>query len=169
EVRLLTLTGPPGIGKTRLSLQVAEELLNDFESGVYFVELAPISDPGLLPPTIAHALGVRETGNKPLQDSLKEYLRDKQMLLVLDNFEQVVSAAPLLSELLRAARQLKVLVRSRVMLHVYGEHDFPVPPMTLPPVERSKVPGPKSKVMELASGTLDFGPGTLDLTQYEAI
>lgn len=131
-VRLVTLTGPGGTGKTRLALQVAAEILDEFVSGVYFVALAEMSDFGLVAPTIAQTLGVQETGNQRLVDSLKDYLRDKQMLLVLDNFEQVVSAAPLVTELLAAAPQLKVLVTSREVLHVYGEHEFPVPPLALP-------------------------------------
>jgi predicted ATPase len=102
-VRLVTLTGPGGTGKTRLGLQVAAELLDEFADGVYFVNLAPISDPELVISTIAQTLGVPESGGRPLLDSVKSYLREKQLLLVLDNFEQVLDAAPLVAELLAAA------------------------------------------------------------------
>lgn len=132
EVRLLTLTGPGGTGKTRLSLQAAADLLDDFTDGVFFVPLALVGDPALVAPTIAHTLNVNEVGGKPLLELLKDHLRDKQLLLVLDNFEQVTAAAPLVGELLIAAPRLKVMITSREVLHVYGEHDYPVPPMTLP-------------------------------------
>jgi class 3 adenylate cyclase len=101
-VRLLTLTGPGGTGKTRLGLQVAADLLDDFEDGVFFVSLASLRDPALVSSTIAQTLGVREAGGQPLLESLKDSLRNRQMLLLLDNFEQVVSAAPMVAELLAA-------------------------------------------------------------------
>src|SRR5215216_1032402 len=94
-VRLLTLTGAGGMGKTRLGLQVAADLLDEFEDGVFFVELAPITDPALVASTIAEALGVVETGDQPLEESLKDYLSSKELLLLLDNFEQVLGAGPL--------------------------------------------------------------------------
>ena len=100
-MRLLTLTGPGGTGKTRLALQVAAELLDDFADGVWFVDLAPTHDPALVASAIATALGVKESGAQPLIESLKLSLRDKHLLLVLDNFEQVLAAAPLVAELLR--------------------------------------------------------------------
>ncbi|HEX9989416.1 MAG TPA: tetratricopeptide repeat protein [Chloroflexia bacterium] len=133
--RLLTLNGPPGIGKTRLSLQVSAEMLDDFANGVFFVPLAPVSDPDLVPPAIAQALGVRDSGDQPLVDTLKNYLRARQMLLVLDNFEQVTAAAPVVGELLSAASELKIVVTSREVLRLYGEQDFPVPPMSVPRTE----------------------------------
>ncbi|MFQ5874043.1 MAG: tetratricopeptide repeat protein, partial [Dehalococcoidia bacterium] len=132
EVRLLTLTGPGGIGKTRLGLQVAADLLDHFEDGAYFVDLAPLSDPGLVVSTIAQTLGVREAEDQPLFDLLKESLWNRQMLLLLDNFERVVAAAPQVVELLEACPQLKLLVTSREALHVRGEHEFSVPPLGLP-------------------------------------
>ena len=132
QVGLLTLTGPGGIGKTRLALQVATNMLDHFVDGVYFVSLAPIRDPDLVNATIAQTLGVREAAGRPLQESLQGYLRDKQLLLVLDNFEQILPAAPLISTLLVASRRLKVLVTSRASLHLYGEQEFPVPPLALP-------------------------------------
>jgi predicted ATPase/DNA-binding SARP family transcriptional activator len=138
EVRLVTLTGPGGTGKTRLGLQVAAELLEAFADGAYFVDLAPIRDPELVLPTIAQALGVREAEGRPLRESLKDYLREKQLLLLLDNFEQVLAAAPRVAELLTAAPRLKVLVTSRAILRLRGEHDFPVPPLALP--DRGRLP-----------------------------
>jgi predicted ATPase/class 3 adenylate cyclase len=142
EVRLLTLTGAGGTGKTRLALQVAAELTEDFEKGVFFVSLAPISDPELVVPAVAGALGVKETGGQPLLESLKDYLREKRMLLLVDNFEHLLEAAPVVSELLSAAPYLKVLATSRIPLKLYGEHEYLVPPLELPdlkcppPVER---------------------------------
>jgi len=132
EVRLLTLTGAGGTGKTRLGLEVAANLLDGFEDGAFFVELAPVSDPTFVMPTIAQTLGVREAEGRPLLESLKDYLRDKHTLLVLDNFEHVTEAAPVVSDLLTAAPRLQVLVTSRALLRVHGEHNHPVPPLALP-------------------------------------
>src|SRR2546423_4657236 len=132
EVRLVTLTGPGGVGKTHLSLQIAAELFDDFANGVCFIPLAPISDPELVVSTIAQACGLKESGDEPLLDLLKAYLRDQQVLLLLDNFEQVVVAAPVLSGLLAVCSQLKMLVTSRAVLHLRGEREFPVPPLDLP-------------------------------------
>ena len=132
DMRLLTLTGSGGMGKTRLALQAAAELLDDFADGVYFVELATISDASLVAPTIAKTLGMKETSDQTLVEGLKAYLRLKHMLLVLDNFEQILEAAPLVMELLVAAPKLKVLVTSRMLLRLYGEHEFVVPPFAVP-------------------------------------
>ena len=132
EVRLLTLTGPGGIGKTRLCLQVGAELLDEFEDGVFFVALATITDPALVASAIAEPLGVVETGERPLQEGLETYLRDKELLLILDNFEQVPGAAPLVGDLLSACPRLEVLATSRSVLRVYGEQEFAVPPLELP-------------------------------------
>jgi predicted ATPase/class 3 adenylate cyclase/uncharacterized protein HemY len=129
---LVTLTGPGGTGKTRLALQVAAEALDDFADGVWFVDLAPITDTGLVISTIARTLGVKETAGQPLLDTLKGYLKEKAMLLVLDNFEQVISAAPDIGALLSACPSLKVLVTSRVPLRIRGEKEHPVPPLSLP-------------------------------------
>ncbi len=131
-IRLLTLTGPGGTGKTRLSLQVAAELLNHFADGVMFVALAPIVDPNLVESTIAQTLGIKEAGGKSQHESLKDFLHDRQMLLVIDNFEQVVASAPLVSELLNVSRHLKVLITSREPLRITGEHEFPVSPLSVP-------------------------------------
>jgi predicted ATPase/class 3 adenylate cyclase len=129
---LLTLTGPGGVGKTRLALQAAAELLDDFRDGVFFVALAAIRDPQLIAPAIARELGMADAGELPLVERLKRYLHTKQLLLVLDNFEQVADAAPLVAELLAAAPELKALVTSREALHVYGEREYAVPPLALP-------------------------------------
>jgi len=134
--RLLTLTGPGGCGKTRLAVQVAAMVSSDYVDGVHFVSLAPITDAGLVVSTVAQALGVREQGNRPLLDSLKDHLRNKHLLLLLlDNFEQIISAAPVVVELLVVAPALKVLVTSRASLHLSGEHEFVVPPLSLPDLQ----------------------------------
>ncbi len=132
DVRLLTLTGPGGAGKSRLSLQIAADLLNHFEHGVTFVALELVRDPELVAPALAQALSLKEMPGQPLLDTIKTYLRDKHQLLVLDNFEQVVAAAPLVSELLAAAPQLKIMITSRASLRIYGEYEAPVPPLALP-------------------------------------
>jgi len=132
DVRLLTLTGPGGTGKTRLGLQVAAELSERFLDGVFFVNLAPISDPALVVPTIAQILEVKETVEQSLLELLKTSLRERQLLLLLDNFEQVVSAASDVADLLAACPKLKVIATSRAVLHVRGEQEFAVPPLAVP-------------------------------------
>lgn len=135
DVHLVTLTGPGGIGKTRLGLQVAEALADRFASGAYYVPLAPVSDPKLIAAAIAQTLGLRETGGQSPLESLKAYLQGSlrlPILLVLDNFEHLVAEAPLVAELLASSAKLKLLVTSRAPLHVYGEHEYPVPPLALP-------------------------------------
>jgi predicted ATPase/DNA-binding CsgD family transcriptional regulator len=124
EVRLVTITGPGGVGKTSLALQVAHELQEIFTDGVFFVSLATTTEPTLIIPTIAHTLDVTESPHRLLLDSLKDFLRKKHLLLLLDNFEQIVSAAPLLTELLNASIDLRILVTSREALHLRGEHEF---------------------------------------------
>jgi len=136
DVRLLTLTGTAGVGKTRLALEIARDLVHDFADGVSFVSLAPLSDPTFVIPTIAHSIGLFESGSRPLLDLLKTSQRDKHRLLVLDNFEHVITAAPLLAELLEACSQLKLLVTSREVLRLRGEHQFVVPPLALPDPKR---------------------------------
>jgi len=131
DVRLLTLTGPGGVGKTRLALRVAEEARADYADGVAFVPLAPIDDPGLVVATIAGVLGVRE-GGRPLRETVRAHLRDRRLLLVLDNFEQVVDAVELLVDLLQGCPWLDVLMTSRVALRVGGEQQFAAPPLALP-------------------------------------
>ncbi len=137
EVRLLTLTGSGGVGKTRLGVHIATEVLNDFADGVSFVSLAPISDPDLVIPTIAKSLDLT-VGDAPLEH-LKTSLQEKQLLLLLDNFEQVGAAAPLVVELLGSCPQVKALVTSRMVLRVQGEYDFSVQPLPLP--DLTQLPG----------------------------
>ena len=130
--RLVTLTGPGGVGKTRLAVQAAAELADEFAHGVWFAPLAPIREAELVLPAVAAALGVKDEPGVSPADAVKEFLRERRLLLLLDNFEQVVGAGPAVAELLAAAPGLKILVTSRELLRVYGEHDFPVPPLTLP-------------------------------------
>jgi predicted ATPase/class 3 adenylate cyclase len=132
DVGLVTLTGPGGAGKTRLGLQIAATLLDRFEDGVFLVMLAPIRDPALVPVTIAQALGLRVATDRPPLDHVVEYLRDRQVLLLLDNFEQLLPAAPVVAELLAACPRLTVLVTSRAALHLRGERELIVPPLALP-------------------------------------
>jgi non-specific serine/threonine protein kinase len=136
DVRLVTLTGPGGVGKTRLALRVAGDLAADFPAGIAFVPLAPITESAFVLSTIAQTLGVREVGGRPLREVLETFLRGRRLLLILDNFEQVVGAAPSITGLLVACPDLKALVTSRIALRVHGEQEFPVPPLTLPDPER---------------------------------
>ncbi|MEP7378622.1 MAG: adenylate/guanylate cyclase domain-containing protein [Chloroflexota bacterium] len=127
--RLLTLTGPGGTGKTRLSIRVAEELLDEYRDGSWFVPLEVLREPDLVPSAIASALSVRIPGDKSAMETLSAWLAERQLLLVLDNFEQVTTAAPLVGQLLTAAPGLKVLATSRIPLHIYGENEYAVPPL----------------------------------------
>ena len=151
DVGLVTLTGPGGTGKTRLSAHVAAELRDAFPDGSFVVELAPITDPALLLPTIASTLQVGDRGGQPLLETLKDYLRPKQLLLVLDNFEQIVAAAAVVGELLRASPHLKVLATSRIGLRIAGEHEYPVPPLAVP--DLSQLP-PLEQLTAYAAVTL---------------
>ena len=130
DVRLLTLTGPGGVGKTRLALESAEALLTDFADGARFVDLAAVRDEARLPAAVADALAVRESRDMPLLDTLRGLLRPRQILLVLDNFEHLLGAAPLVSALLAAAPRVKVLATSRAPLRLSGEHEFMVEPLS---------------------------------------
>jgi predicted ATPase/DNA-binding XRE family transcriptional regulator len=132
QVRLLTLAGPPGIGKTRLSMHVADQVRPYFADGVRFVALAPVRDPALVIPTLAQTLGVVQRAGQSVEAALSAALCDQQLLLVLDNFEQVGAAAPQIAELLRAAPLVKALVTSRATLNLSGEHIYAVPPLALP-------------------------------------
>jgi predicted ATPase/class 3 adenylate cyclase len=139
DTRLLTLTGPGGTGKTRLALHLAAELSDEFEDGVYFVPLDSISDVDLVPSAIASALGVTVSGTTMPVDAVLEFLGNKRVLLLLDNFEQVVDAAQHVSRLLREAPNIKLLVTTRIILRIYGEQEFPVPPLGLPPADAGRL------------------------------
>jgi predicted ATPase/class 3 adenylate cyclase len=147
--RLLTLTGPGGTGKTRLSLEIAANVLDQFPDGVYFVPLSAIHDPELVPSAIAQALTISITGSRRPIDALLDHLRERRTLLVLDNFEQVLDAAPIATQLLEGSAGLRVLVSSRTVLRVSGEQEFPVPPLGLPDLKAL--------------------PGLAALSQYEAV
>jgi predicted ATPase/RsiW-degrading membrane proteinase PrsW (M82 family) len=173
DLRILTLVGPGGTGKTRLALELASGLADEFASGAVFVSLSAITDPALLPATVADALEVREVPGELLEASLRDYLRDKQLLLVLDNFEHVLAAAPLAGELVGAAPALKVLATSRAPLRISGEQEYEVPPLSLPEtsnyadgealqryeavvlfVERARAVAPKFALTEQNAGTV---------------
>ncbi|MFL5800869.1 MAG: tetratricopeptide repeat protein [Roseiflexaceae bacterium] len=168
DVRLLTLTGPGGVGKTRLALQVAVELLDDFADGIYVVNLAPISDAGLVASVIAQTLGVREPTRRPLLTSLKDHLRGKHMLLLLDNFEQLVVAAALVADLLASCARLSVLVTSRELLHLRGEKEILVPPLALPPQEPPRGYPTKNQESALAAGDMVLSSWFSVLSSVEA-
>jgi len=136
EVRLVTLLGVGGIGKTSLALQVAIQMRDHFADGVCLVALAPLNDPTLMISSIVYELGIQVGGAQPLLETVKAWLRDKHLLLLLDNFEQIVTAAPMLEELLAACQQLTILVTSREVLHLRVEHLFLVPPLALPDLSR---------------------------------
>lgn len=131
--RLLTLTGPGGTGKTRLALQLAADVSDDFPDGVFFVALDAVRDPELVAPSIASTLGLTVSGSTEPVDALADVLRRQRVLLVLDNFEQVVEAGAVVGRLLRECPDVKVVVTTRTVLRIYGEHEFPVPPLGLPP------------------------------------
>lgn len=136
EVRLVTLTGTGGVGKTRLALRVATELREDFADGVFFVSLAALSDPAQVVSTIAYSLGLKETEHRSLLDLLQKVLREKRLLLLLDNFERLLPAALQVADLLARCPHLKILVTSRARLHVQGEYEFPVSPLALPNLQQ---------------------------------
>jgi predicted ATPase len=138
DVHLITLIGPGGTGKTRIGLQVAQETLSRFPHGVFFVPLADDTNSEQFISRVAQQLEVRE-GGRPLLENIKDYLRDKHLLLVLDNFEQLISAAPIVAELLASAPQLKVITSSRIALELQSEHEYPVPPLDLPQTENDSV------------------------------
>ena len=140
EIRLLTLSGSPGVGKTRLALAAAAALDQEFQSGAVFVNLATVRDPSLFKHTLIQTLGVRRFPSLPSLERLARHLSDRHILLVLDNFEQVITAGPDVTTLLGACPRLKVLITSREALRLSVEHEFPVHPLALPDLERSSDP-----------------------------
>ena len=132
DVRLVTLAGPGGVGKTRLALHAAAAAAGAFPDGAWFVPLAPLADPVLVLPTLAQAFGVRDAGDRPLAERLRCALAGRRALLVLDNVEQVVASAPAVAALLAACPGIKALATSRVRLRISGEHTYRVPPLALP-------------------------------------
>lgn len=139
-VRVVTLTGPGGTGKTRLSLEVAWRIHDQFEGGAHFVPLAPVSEPELVLPAIAQAVGLKGSGGRPDIDRLAELFGDRRALLVLDNFEQIVAAAPHVAELLARAPGVSIITSSRIVLHIKGEHEVPLAPLALPDLQRLPSP-----------------------------
>ncbi|MGI8486003.1 MAG: ATP-binding protein [Thermomicrobiales bacterium] len=137
DLRLLTVTGPGGIGKTRLAIRLANDLADTFTDGVRFVSLESVPDAGLVAAAIAHAVNVQPTGTAPMFDAMTATLNMADTLLVVDNFEHVLAAASVLSELLANCPRLKILVTSRVLLRVTGEHAMAIPPLTLPDLRSS--------------------------------
>ncbi|MGD0425676.1 MAG: protein kinase [Candidatus Acidiferrales bacterium] len=135
DIRLLTITGPGGIGKTRLGVEIATGLQENFPGGIHFVPLSPLRDPALIASVIVQTLGIREAGGQSPLELLKKYFQDSSrepVLFLLDNFEHLIQAAPVVADLLAIAPNLKILVTSRAALHVYGEHEFPVPALGVP-------------------------------------
>ncbi len=174
DVRLATLTGPGGVGKTRLALRVAEELAAAFGDGVAVVSLAPIAGPNLVGPTVARALGVREASDRPIGERLAAALRDRHLLLLLDNFEQVVKAAPLVVELLAGCPRLKVLATSREPLRLSAERVVAVPPLALPDLDRPAAELAASEAVRLfvaraQAARADFVERDADLPAVAAI
>ncbi len=163
DVRLVTLTGPGGIGKTRLALQVAAELVDSVSDGVYVVPLGSIADADLVMSTIAQTLGLRELGSATPEENLKSYLADKDVLLVLDNFEHVVGAGPHVIELLVACPRVRALATSRLSLHLSGEHEFEVAPLGLP------VQPTRRRNTQSRSGGVDADVELGKLTQYASV
>lgn len=162
--RLLTLTGTGGTGKTRLALQLAEEVAVTFADGVHFVDLAPLANHTLVMKAIAGALGVVEHGTESLLEILKRVLAQREMLLLIDNFEHVITAAPLLSTLLAATSRLKVLVTSREPLQLAGEQEYPVPPLTLPRADTISV----QSLADSEAGALFVRRVRMALPRFEA-
>jgi predicted ATPase len=130
-MRLLTLTGPSGVGKTRLGIELAQDLSEHFEDGAVYVALAPLRDPSLLPATLAQALGLRELSEGQVTEQVQAYVQEKHLLLVLDNFEQIRQAAPFIADLLASCHRLQILVTSRAPLHVRGEQELAIAPLML--------------------------------------
>ena len=140
DIRLITLTGVGGTGKTRLSLRVASEVIGEYEHGVYFVDLSQVTEPDSIAPAIINALGIAAPSRETPRKVLENYLAGRQLLLILDNFEQIVRGASLITALLAVAPRLKVLVTGRELLQIYGEYENAVPPLGVPDLAHSLSP-----------------------------
>ena len=153
--RLVTITGPGGCGKTRLTLELATRLLQEqpytYPDGLYFVDLSALTDPGRVIDTIAEALGLKEGGPQSLRQTLVSHLKERRLLLLLDNFEQIAAAAPTIGSLLEAAPNLQMVITSRMVLQLYGEHEYPLPPLPVPDLERLP---PAERLLEFAAISL---------------
>ena len=148
SARLVSVTGPPGAGKTRVASEVADRLLAVFDEGVWFVGLAPITEPGLVLPTIADVLNIRPATDRPLVDVVSAQLKDRRVL-VLDNFEHVLAATNELGQLLTAAPSLHVLVTTRALLHLSGEHEYALRPLEVPRPDAPSNEQERSEAVEL--------------------
>jgi predicted ATPase/class 3 adenylate cyclase len=179
DVRLLTVTGPGGAGKTRLTLQAAADLLDDFGDGAFFVGLAEISDPSLVIPAIAQTFGIKETGGLSIEDALERFLKGRELLLVLDNLEHLLDAAPQINDLVQKTRSVKSILSSRAPLRVSGEQEYPIPELADDDavalfIERAqgvkpgfRVNGDASAVAEIC-GRLDGLPLAIELAAARA-
>src|SRR5579859_6217969 len=137
---LVTLTGPGGSGKTRLCIALAAQVAEDYPDGVYFVPLAPVRDPGLVSSTIAQSIGLQDARDRPLMEHLISQLRERQLLIVLDNFEHLLAGAPVVTRLLQETNAVRILVSSRSSLRVSGEQECPVPPLAVPDPQTRPTP-----------------------------
>lgn len=167
--RLITLTGPGGTGKTRLSLEVGHRLHNQFRDGSFFVDLAPISDPALVMTTIAHTLGIREGGGRPPFDNLLDYLAGREALIILDNLEQVIAVAPAVAQLLASAPALKILATSRIPLKIRGEREYPLATLPVPPAGALSVEALREyEVVQLFTSRAQAARPSFELTAENA-
>lgn len=167
DVPLVTLTGPGGVGKTRLALQVAAEIASEFGDGAKFVDLSAVHDPDLVLPAIARGLGLSDKGRLPVYRQLVDHLRHRHMVLILDNLEQVVDGASLIADLLADCQQVTILATSRIVLRLTGEHDVPVAPLPAPEavqlfVARAQAASPGFVLSALNAATLSAICARLD-------
>ncbi|HEY7032302.1 MAG TPA: NB-ARC domain-containing protein, partial [Thermomicrobiales bacterium] len=168
-VRLVTLTGPGGVGKTRLAIRVAEDAASGFPDGIWFVELAPVRDPVLVASAVANGLGLRETADRSAEDAVRDFLRQRRALLVLDNFEHVLAAGPSIAALLTACPDLAVLATSRAVLRLSGEHAVAVPPLGLAPAGSTEDEAVRLFVARARAARHDFHLTAADVAAVAAI